>query len=108
MRWLVRAGLTPAEVLRAATLDAAEYAGMEATHGSVSVGKQADLVILAGNPIEEIGNTRRLTAVILAGRRYDRAALDRLLAFTHREAARPANMLKLLWGFARSPVASDL
>ena len=108
LQWLVQAGLTPAEAIRAATLDAARYAGMEETHGSVAVGKQADLVLLAGNPLDQIGNTRRITAVILAGRRYDGRKLEELLAFTRREAGRPANMLKLLWGFARSSVTSDL
>lgn len=108
LQWLVQAGLTPAEAIRAATLDAALYAGMEETHGTVAVGKEADLVLLAANPLEEIGNTRRITAVIVAGRRYDSRKIEELRAFTRREAARPANMLKLLWGFARSSVASDL
>jgi hypothetical protein len=46
--------------------------------------------------------------VVLAGRLYDRDALDRLLSFTRDQAARPDNWIKLLWGFARSSVASDL
>ena len=105
---LVRAGLTPAEVLRAATLDAARYAGLEATSGSVAVGKRADLVLLDADPLADIGNSRRIRAVWLNGRLYDRAALDRLLEFNRDQAASPANWLKLLWGFARSSVTSDL
>jgi hypothetical protein len=105
---LVRAGLSPAEALRAATIDAARYLGMERSFGTVAVGKQADLVLLGANPLQHISGTRRIKAVILAGRFYDRDALDRLLVFTKRQAGRPDNWIKLLWGFAWSSVASDL
>lgn len=108
MAWLVRAGLTPAEVLRAATLDSARYAGMEGSSGSVAVGKRADLLILAGNPLEDIAATRRIRSVFLAGRHYDRRRLDALLSFIRGQAARPDIWAKLLWGFARSSVTSDL
>ena len=108
MAHLVRAGLTPAGVLRAATIDAARYAGQERRFGSVAPGKQADLVLLSANPLENIANTRKLDKVILAGRIYDRTALDALHDFTRRQANRPDNWIKLLWGFARSSVASDL
>jgi hypothetical protein len=108
MAWLVRAGLTPAEVLRAATIEAARYAGLERHYGSVAAGKRADLLILDSNPLIDISNTRRIRAVIVAGRLYDRRRLDALLAFTRRQARRPDLWAKLLWGFARSSVASDL
>ena len=108
MALLVRAGMSPGAVLRAATLDAARYAGLERTHGSVAVGKQADLVLLAANPFDDIRNTRRIRFVMLGGRLYDRARLDALLEFTRGQAAAPTNWIKLLWGFARSTVASEL
>ncbi|HEX8261388.1 MAG TPA: amidohydrolase family protein, partial [Allosphingosinicella sp.] len=68
MAHLVRAGLSPAAVLRAATLDAARFAGLESSAGSVTVGKRADLVLLDSNPLENIANTRRIRLVLLAGR----------------------------------------
>jgi len=105
---LVEAGLTPAEALRAATLDAARYAGMTDEFGTVAVGKRADLVLLAGNPLEDIANTRRIRAVLLNGRLHDRAHLDDLLAFAQAQAANPANWIKTLWGFARSGVSGEL
>lgn len=107
MAHLVRAGLTPAEVLRAATIDAARYAGLQRTSGSIAVGKRADLVLLEANPLDNIGNTRRIRAVFLNGRLYDRERLDELLAFTRSQAAAPHNWVKLLWGFVRSSVTSD-
>ena len=108
MAWLVRAGLTPAEVIRASTIEAARYAGLERSYGSVSVGKRADLVILEANPLENIANTRRIRSVFIGGRHYDRHRLDALLDFTRTQASGPHLWAKLLWGFARSSVASDL
>jgi adenine deaminase len=108
MGLLARAGLSPADVLRAATIDAARHAGLERSSGSVAVGKRADLVLLDSNPLEDIGATRRIRAVFLNGRLYDRARLDALLGFTRAQASSPANWMKLLWGFARSSVSSDL
>lgn len=108
MALLVRAGLTPGEVLRAATIDAARYAGAETRFGTVAVGKVADLVVLDANPLSDIENTRRIRAVLLGGRLYDRAGLDGLLAFVRGEANAPSNWIKLIWGFATSSVSSEL
>ena len=108
MAHLVAAGLTPAEVLRAATIDAARYAGLDGTSGSVAVGKRADLVLLSANPLADISATTRIRAVVQGGRLYDRQRLDDLLAFTRGQAAAPHIWLKLLWGFARSSVSSEL
>jgi imidazolonepropionase-like amidohydrolase len=50
------------------------------TLGTVGPGRSADLVLLDANPLEDIGNVRRINAVIGAGRFLDRSALDQLLA----------------------------
>ena len=105
---LVRAGMTPAEVLKAATIDAARYAGEEGNAGSIAVGKRADIVLLEGDPLDDIANTRRIRAVVQGGRLYDRDRLDAVLAFVKRQAGAPHNWAKLVWGFARSSVASEL
>lgn len=76
---LVKAGLTPAEALAAATIRAAEFLRVTDDHGSVAVGKRADLVLLSANPLEDIANTRRIEAVIFGGRVHDRVDLDRML-----------------------------
>jgi imidazolonepropionase-like amidohydrolase len=108
MGHLVRGGLSPAEVLRAATIDSARYARRETTEGSITIGKRADLVLLLANPLDNIANTRRIAAVFQNGRHYDRVALDRLLAFTRREAGAPDNWAKLIWAFLMSEVSADL
>lgn len=108
MGHLASAGMSPAAVLRAATLDAARYAGLDRDSGSVAIGKRADLVLLDANPLEDISNTRRIRAVFMNGRLYDRNRLDALLGFARGQAAAPHNWAKLVWGFSRSSVASDL
>ena len=65
---LVRAGLPPADALRAATLGAAEFFGLESELGTIEEGKRGDLVLLEANPLENISNTRRIAAIIQNGR----------------------------------------
>ncbi|WP_373491830.1 amidohydrolase family protein [Parasphingorhabdus sp.] len=108
MAHLVRSGMSPADVLRAATTDAARYAGLGLESGSIAIGKRADLVLLTANPLENIQNTRTIRAVWLAGRLHDRQRLDALLDFTKAEANNPANWVRLLWGFAKSSVSKEL
>jgi len=61
---LVGAGLTPAQALAGATIDAARYFHLEASYGSIEKGKSGDLVLLDGNPLEDIRNIRKIAAVI--------------------------------------------
>jgi imidazolonepropionase-like amidohydrolase len=75
----VRAGLTPMQALQTATLNPARFMGRLNDLGTVEKGKLADLVLLDANPLDDIGNTRRIRAVVLAGRYFDRVALDRML-----------------------------
>lgn len=65
---LVRAGLSPARVLRMATLDAARFLGENNDWGIVAAGRRADLVLLDGDPLADIANARRVHAVVLNGR----------------------------------------
>jgi imidazolonepropionase-like amidohydrolase len=75
----VRAGLTPMQALQTATRNPAQFMGRLADMGTVEKGKLADLVLLDANPLENIANTRRIRAVVLAGRYFGRADLDRML-----------------------------
>ncbi|MCK2243607.1 MULTISPECIES: amidohydrolase family protein [unclassified Crossiella] len=64
---LVRAGLSPAAALRAATLDPARFLGVTDRFGAVAPGRIADLVVLEDNPLTSIANTRRVAAVLFGG-----------------------------------------
>jgi imidazolonepropionase-like amidohydrolase len=88
---LVRAGLTPAEALRTATINPARFLGLTDSLGVVATGKVADLVLLDGNPLQDIANTKRIRAVIQGGHFLDRRALDGLLARAKALAAAPGN-----------------
>jgi imidazolonepropionase-like amidohydrolase len=84
---MVRAGLTPAEVLQSATRGAAQFLGRERDLGTVEPGKAADLVLLDASPLENIANTQRITAVVRDGKYLDRGDLDKLLAGAKSAAA---------------------
>jgi imidazolonepropionase-like amidohydrolase len=75
----VEAGFTPMESLQTATSNPAKFLGIEASLGSVEPGKIADLALLTANPLENIRNTEKISAVLADGRLFDRAALDRIL-----------------------------
>ncbi len=71
---LVKAGLTPAQAIVAATRNSADILGLDRL-GTVAVGKSADFIVLEANPLEDIANTRRISTVYLRGTEIDRAAL---------------------------------
>jgi imidazolonepropionase-like amidohydrolase len=76
MRSFRAAGLTPAAILRAGTRSAAASMDMQNEVGTVEVGKRADLVLLEGNPLEDLENVRRRSGVMLRGAWYTREELD--------------------------------
>src|SRR6266478_4313890 len=77
---LVQAGFTPMEALQAATRDPARYLGRLDSAGTIEKGKIADLVLVDANPLAEIGNTRKVNAVVVGGRLITRPELDKMLA----------------------------
>jgi hypothetical protein len=79
LEWLVKSGLTPTQALQAATLSPALFLGKLDKYGVVEKGHVADLVLLDANPLEDIGNTRKIEAVVVGGKYYSRADLDQML-----------------------------
>ena len=69
----VRAGLTPYQALRTGTYNVEEYLSKLDTRGTIAVGKQADLVLLSGNPLQDIQHVREPVGVMNGGRWFDRA-----------------------------------
>ncbi len=82
---LIDSGLTPMEALLAATSEAARLLQATATVGTITPGKAADLVLLDGDPLADVKNVGRISAVVLRGKLLEREDLDRLLG----AAARP-------------------
>ena len=76
---MVDAGLSPYHALETATRNPAEYLGRLDDFGTIEPGRRADLVLLAGNPLENIANTTRIRAVAVGGRWLTRSELDAML-----------------------------
>jgi imidazolonepropionase-like amidohydrolase len=79
LEWLVKSGFTPLQALQAATLSPAGFLIKSEQYGVVEPGHVADLVLLEANPLEDIRNTRRISAVVVGGKYYSRPALDQML-----------------------------
>ena len=77
----VNAGLTPMEVIQLATLGSARVMGMDREAGSIEAGKQADMILVNGDPLQDFANLRKVTRVITKGRMYDPAELWKSAGF---------------------------
>ena len=77
-RHLAASGLSPLEILQMTTLNGAEFLRRQATMGTVDEGKNADLVLLDANPILDVANLDRISAVFLKGRYFSKQALDKM------------------------------
>jgi imidazolonepropionase-like amidohydrolase len=86
----VDAGFTPLEALQTATLNPAKFFKMDEQFGTVEKGKIADLVLLEANPVEDIRNTQKIAGVILNGRYYSKAELQKILARVEEDAKKEA------------------
>ena len=80
----VQAGFKPAEALAAATIVPARLVGQDARVGSIKVGKNADLVLIEGDPSARIGDLRQTRVVMLDGKLLDADALRRAAGFSGR------------------------
>lgn len=67
MQLMVEAGLTPAQVISAATRNSAEFLGVSKDFGTLEPGKWADLIVLGKDPLADIRNTKTIEAVYIAG-----------------------------------------
>jgi imidazolonepropionase-like amidohydrolase len=67
---LVEAGISPLEVIKIATRNGAQALGIENDVGTIEPGKQADMIILSDNPVDEISNTKKIETVINNGQFY--------------------------------------
>jgi len=76
----VRAGLSPFEALKTATVYPAIFMRREKDLGTIEKGKLADFILLDANPLADISNTRKINAVVVNGRYLSREVLDKMLS----------------------------
>ena len=77
--WMMeQGGFSPFEALRGATIDGARYFGMDAEIGSIEPGKLADLVVIDGNPLENIRDSQNVVYTMLNGRLYDASNMNQV------------------------------
>lgn len=87
LRNFVDAGLSPFEAIRAGTSAAAEFMDARNEFGTVAVGRRADLILIEGNPLEDVANVNKRAGVMLRGKWYSQSQLagelDKLAARFH-------------------------
>ena len=76
---LVQAGLTPLQALQAATVNGARFMGVANRTVAIAPGKDADLVLLTANPLDNIANVKKIDTVISRGKAYPAPALAGML-----------------------------
>ena len=84
-----QAGIPPLDVLRSATLIPAQFLGLADRLGSVKEGKTASLLLVRGNPLDDVRNAQQIEGVFLRGQYFNRKMLSSLLEEA-KEAAQPA------------------
>lgn len=83
-------GMTELEALRAATMSGAKYLGMDDHIGSIEAGKLADLIVIDGNPLQNLLDTEHVTYTMLNGRLFDAATMNEI-------GNHPKNRLPFWW-----------
>jgi len=75
--WMLQqGGMSNHQALRCATINGAKYLGMDHQIGSIKKGKLADLIVIDGNPLENIRDTEQVEYTMVNGRLYDAASMN--------------------------------
>lgn len=98
LRILVDYGLSPYDAIRAGTVNASRVVAAmhgEDDFGTVEVGKRADLVLTARNPLEDVENVQQIVGVMAAGIWYPRDELEEMIKIDDAKRPRPASVALL-------------
>jgi len=83
----VDSGLTPYEAIKTGTYNAAKFMKKLDQFGTVEKGKEADLILIRGNPLEDIANIKNPWGVMAKGRWYPQPVLEKILKDVEKEVA---------------------
>jgi imidazolonepropionase-like amidohydrolase len=81
MELYVKAGMTPLEAIQSATIVPARAMNLADDSGTIEPGKRADVILVNGNPLDDISNIRKVARVVTNGRMYDSAPLWKSVGF---------------------------
>ncbi len=98
---MVKAGLSNTEALKTATYNAAEYYGVANDYGSIEVGKKADFILLKQNPLENIANTKTISAVYYNYRWYNEEDIKNMKMYVHKQAKSFGISCKFIWNMIK-------
>ncbi len=85
--WMLhQGGMTNLQALRSATMNGAEYLGMEDEIGSIEKGKLADLIVVDGDPLKNIRDTERVTYTMINGRLYDTDTMNEMGNYSNKRS----------------------
>jgi hypothetical protein len=101
---LTKSGLSSLEALQSATINPANFVGKANDYGAIESGKLADLIILNGNPLQDITNSRTINGVIMNGIYYDSDKLNELKNFTKSISSSFHMNVKVLYSLISSPL----
>lgn len=76
---IVASGIPEIGAIQAATINGARFLRVEDEYGSLKPGKSGDLLILSGNPLENISHTQSIERMVMQGKTYTKAAMDKML-----------------------------
>ena len=88
MAGMLRAGLSPLEILQSGTLNPAVFYGMEDEFGEIKTGLSADFFLVSGNPLEDLENLRKVEGVMVRGIWISREDIDKRLESIASNAAK--------------------
>jgi Amidohydrolase family len=102
LKELVKAGLTNAEALKTATINATDYYGISDKYGAIGKGKFADFIILEANPLVNIDNTQAIHSVYYNFRLYEKNDLQEMKNFVKEQAKSFGINCKFTWNMIKS------
>ena len=76
---MIHAGLTPLQILQSGTLNPAIYFDQQEVFGQIKEGMAADLLLLRGNPLDNVKALKKLDGVMIGGKWIDRKTIDKKL-----------------------------
>lgn len=99
---LVKGGLSNAEALKAATLNAADYYGLSSQYGSIDIGKKASFIVLKRNPLENIRYSRDIQMVFFNNKLYDQTEIHRMKQYTIDQAKSYRVSCRFIWNMIKN------